>query len=76
MKILLDPDVEKVLEFMAREISRNKLVSVARAVAKVTELAWSDEIIRPEPINMIALSEWGGFPGQRLNDQLPLDHSS
>jgi hypothetical protein len=68
MKLVLDPDVEKVMEFMAREIKRHKLVFVAQAVAKLTELAWADVSLASETTNAVLLSDWSGTPIQRLHD--------
>jgi hypothetical protein len=64
MKIQLDPDVEKVMEFMARELPAEKLIPVARSIAQLAELAWN---FPTEPSNTVHLSEWPGFPLKATN---------
>ena len=66
MKIDIDPDVEKVMEFMLREIKGHKLVFVAQSVAKLTELAWAN--LHQAPDVAVRLSEWAGFPAKSFND--------
>lgn len=61
MKIQLDSDVEKVLEFMAREIEGERLLFVARSVAQLAELGWSN--LTPQAASALLLSEW---PGQSI----------
>jgi hypothetical protein len=56
MKIYLDADVEKVMDFMQREILGEKLLFVAQAVAQVAELAWADAIPRRLPKNAIQMT--------------------
>ena len=55
LQLVLDRDVEKVLDFMAREIKGEKLLFVARAVAQVAELAWADAIPNRSPRNAISM---------------------
>ena len=38
--VTMDPDVQRVLEFMGRGMEANKLVSVAAAVAKLAPIVW------------------------------------
>jgi hypothetical protein len=61
MKIVLDVDIEKVMEFMVREIPGDKLLFVARAVAQLAELGWADAIPNVRPRNGVHLSEACGF---------------
>ena len=56
LQLVLDHDVEKVLDFMAREIRGDKLLFVARAIAQVAELAWADAIPSQKPRNAISMS--------------------
>jgi hypothetical protein len=56
MELVLDPDVNKVIEFMAREVRGEKLLFVARSVAQVAELAWADAIPNRKPRNAINMS--------------------
>jgi hypothetical protein len=56
MKVVLDADVEKVMQFMQREIQGEKLLFVARAIAKVAELAWADAIPRQANKNAIEMT--------------------
>lgn len=56
MELILDRDVERVIDFMAREIKNEKLLSVARAVAQVAELAWADAVPSRKPWNAISMS--------------------
>lgn len=56
MKLSLDSDVAKVMEFMQREIVGEKLLFVAQAVAQVAELAWADAIPRRLPKNAIQMT--------------------
>ncbi len=68
MKLVLDPDVEKVLDFMAREIKGERLLFVARSVARVAELSWTDAVPRAPSSNAIELSEWAGLAIERTHD--------
>jgi hypothetical protein len=61
MKIVLDVDIEKVMEFMVREIPGDKLLFVARTVAQLAELSWADAIPNSRPRNGVYLSEACGF---------------
>lgn len=65
MELILDPDVNKVIEFMAREVRGDKLLFVARAVAQVAELAWSDAIPRPHKAVSMALEVNPGASASR-----------
>ena len=56
MQLILDSDVEKVLDFMVREIDREKLLFVSRAVAQVAELAWADAVPNRRPRNALQMS--------------------
>lgn len=40
MKIVVDPDVQKVLEFMQANIPASKLQNVAKGVADLAYFAW------------------------------------
>jgi hypothetical protein len=40
MKIVNDPDVESVLEFMQRNIPSSKIIGVANALPRMAELLW------------------------------------
>jgi len=42
MKIFLDPDVDRVVEFMLHNVSGVKLQSVARAISQLADLLWAD----------------------------------
>jgi hypothetical protein len=56
LELILDRDVEKVLDFMQRELKGEKLLFVARAVAQVAELAWADAIPNRTPRNAIRMA--------------------
>jgi len=56
LQLVLDCDVEKVLDFMAREVAGDKLLFVARAVAQVAELAWADAVPIRKPQNAISMA--------------------
>lgn len=56
MHLVLDRDVEKVVDFMSREIAGDKLLFVARAIAQVAELAWADAIPNHKPRNAVSMS--------------------
>ena len=45
--VTMDPDVQRVLEFMGRGMEANKLVSVAAAVAKLSPMLWGryDQVV-------------------------------
>jgi hypothetical protein len=40
MEITIDKDVEKVIEFMARNVPQEKLLFVATSLGRIAELAW------------------------------------
>ena len=40
MEVQLDPDVQRVAEFMQREIPADRVVAVAQGVAAVAPLLW------------------------------------
>ncbi len=45
MKIILDPDVSKVAEFMMRNVKARDLRRVARALAQMADLVWQPELL-------------------------------
>jgi hypothetical protein len=63
MKIVLDADVEKVLAFMVRETKGERLLFVARPVAKVAELPLTDATSRPpsSKCNRMIRVGWGSY---------------
>ena len=57
MEVSLDPDVEKVLDFMRCNVACEKLLMVARSVSQIAELAWQHCQPKPEVLPAITLSE-------------------
>lgn len=57
MQIVLDSDVQAVVDFMRREVPANKLRFVAKAIARVAELAWSEDSPTPAPQALMIRNE-------------------
>jgi superfamily II DNA/RNA helicase len=57
MEIRLDKDVEKVIEFMNRNIAQEKLLFVATALAQIAGLAWQHCQPVPEVLPALTIGE-------------------
>jgi len=55
MVIELDPDVERVLEFMKREIAADRLSAVAQGVANIAPLLWGRYNKEAEPLQAVKM---------------------
>jgi len=55
MKMLIDPDVQAVAEFMQNRIAVNRLVPVAEGLAKMATILWGRFI--PEEVAILRLEE-------------------
>lgn len=60
MKLIIDPDVKAVAEFMQGNMSASKLVSVASAIAALAPILWGR--FEPEGIAALQLQHVNG-PG-------------
>jgi hypothetical protein len=57
MNVSLHPDVQRVAEYMQREISADRLVSVAQSLAAVAPLLWSCYHATDQELPILRLSE-------------------
>lgn len=55
MSLVLDPDVQRIAEFMQREIAADRIIAVANGLAAVAPLLWAPErsvlTLRAPPIS-------------------------
>jgi hypothetical protein len=57
MEIRLDKDIEKVIEFMSRNVPQDKLLFVATSLAQIAELAWQHCQPAPEVLPALSVSD-------------------
>ncbi len=57
MEIRIDRDVEKVIEFMKRNVPQEKLLFVATSLAQIAELAWQHCQPVPEVLPALTMNE-------------------
>jgi hypothetical protein len=75
IQLIIDNDVEKIIEFMMREIGVVKLCGVAHAVAQIGDLIWAQYSDQPiQPIIIERRSECSTLTTKSLHEsQQPLD---
>jgi hypothetical protein len=57
MEIRIDSDVQKVIEFMNRNVPQQKLLFVANSLARIAGLAWQHCQPVPEVLPAMTISE-------------------